>query len=203
MGKAKRPAKLGDIQFDALLKQDDSYEAEIPDYPVESGLSVNDNVTVKPFYISAELYLSNNPITWNSRLGSSRNRVRSVESRLKTAFLTREPLTYSTSDRSYSNMCIEALTITKSEETGYARKILVTLKQVTVTQTKTGTIPDSYVRGGETAAPAGTASTTPATSAGVVNNGSTKSSTTTAAKETSQKKGSILYKAANASGLLK
>lgn len=195
MGKAKRPVKLADIQFDALLKQDDSYEAEIPDYPVESGLSVNDNVTVKPFYISAELYLSNTPITWNSRLGSSGNRVRTVERRLKAAFLTKEPLTYSTTDQTYNNMCIEAMTISKSEETGYARKIIVTLKQVTVTETKTGTIPDSYVRGGSTAASAGTASKTPATSAGVVNNSSTKST-----KETSEKKSSMLYKATKGIG---
>jgi len=199
MGKAKRPVKLADIQFDVLLKQDDSYEAEIPDYPVESGISVNDNVTVKPFYISAELYLSNTPITWNTRLGNSGNRVRTVERRLKAAFLTKEPLIYSTTDQTYNNMCIEALTISKSEETGYARKIVVTLKQVTVTATKTGTIPDSYVRGGSTAASAGTASTTPATSAGVVNNGSTKN----AAKETSEKKSSMIYKAAKSSGLLK
>lgn len=196
MGKAKRPCKLGGIAFDALLTQDDSLEAELPDYPVESGKSVNDSVIIKPFYISAELYLTNTPITWARQQGG-RNRVRQVEDRLREAFINKEPLIYSTSDRTYQDMCLESLTISKSEENGYARKITVKLKQVTITQTKTGIIPDSYVRGGQTAASAGTASTKPATNSGVVNNGSTKDS-----KETSQKKGSILYNAANSSGLL-
>lgn len=193
MGKAKKPCKLGGIAFDALLKQDDSWEAEIPDYPVESGKSVNDSVIIKPFYISAELYLTSTPITWARRQGG-RNRVRQVEERLKAAFISKEPLVYSTSDRSHSNMCLESLTISKSEEDGYARKITVTLKQVTVTETKTGTIPDSYVRGGKTAASAGTASTSPATKTSVVDNGTKQ--------ETSKKKASILYSAANSSGLL-
>jgi len=193
MGKAKRPCKLDGIAFDALLKQDDSWEAEIPDYPVESGKSVSDSVIIKPFYISAELYLTNTPITWKGRLGG-RNRVRQVEERLKTAFISKEPLVYSTSDRTYTNMCLESLKISKSEEEGYSRKIAVTLKQVTVTETKTGTIPDSYVRGGQTAASAGTASTSPANKS-AVNNGK-------AEQETSKKKASILYGAANSSGLL-
>lgn len=193
MGKAKRPCKLGGIAFDALLKQDDSWEAEIPDYPVESGKSVNDSVIIKPFYISAELYLTNTPITWKSRQGG-RNRVKQVEERLKTAFINKEPLIYSNSDRTYSNMCLESLKISKSEEDGYARKIAVTLKQVTITETKTGTIPDSYVRGGKSAVSAGTASTSPATKTSV--NGKKSE------QETSKKKASILYGAANSSGLL-
>ncbi|MGL5433812.1 MAG: phage baseplate protein [Lachnospiraceae bacterium] len=197
MGKAKRPCKLDGIAFDALLKQDDSWEAEIPDYPVESGKSVNDSVIIKPFYISAELYLTNTPITWSRRQGG-RSRVRQIEEQLKAAFLSKKPMVYSTTDRTYSNMCLESLTISKSEEEGYSRKITVNLKQVTVTQTKTGIIPDSYVRGGSTAASAGTSSTKPATNTGKTNGGSSKA----AEKETSEKKGSILYNAANSSGLL-
>lgn len=192
-----RPVTLDGIEFDALLSQDEEYSASVPDYPVESGYKVHDSVLPNPLTVKTTLYLSNMPVTWKSRIGRSRTRVQDVEERLREMFWNREPVTYETSDKTWDNMCIASLTISKTEEDGYARKIPIELKQVEITATKTGVVPDSYVRGGKSAASAGTASTRPAST-------ETASSGGSATQEAeSQKKASILYNAGKGLGLIK
>ena len=108
-----------------------------------------------------------------------------------------EPVTYRTADKSWDNMCITSLTISKTEEDGYARKIPIELKRVDITETKTGTVPASYARGGKSGASAGTASTSTSSTS------SASASSKTAQKEESQKNSSILYKAGKGLGLIK
>ena len=192
-----RPVTLDGIEFDALLSQDEEYSASVPDYPVESGYKVHDSVLPNPLTVKTTLYLSNMPVTWKSRIGRSGTRVQDVEERLREMFWSREPVTYETSDKTWDNMCIASLTISKTEEDGYARKIPIELKQVEITATKTGVVPDSYVRGGKSAASAGTASTRPAST-------ETASSGSSATQEAeSQKKASVLYNAGKGLGLIK
>ena len=95
-------------------------------------------------------------------------------------------------------MVIESMTISKTEEDGYARKIPITLKQVEVTATRTGVIPDSYVRGGQTEASAGTASVS-SDSTGVA---SASSAAQAQEQAKSQENASILYKAGKGLGLI-
>ena len=191
---AKRPVTLAGIKFDALISQDEAFQAQVPDYPVESGYKVHDGVLPDALSISTTLYLTNTPVTWKSQIGVSRTRVKTVEARLRQLFWDREPITYSTSDMTYDNMVIESMTISKTEEDGYARKIPITLKQVEVTATKTGVIPDSYIRGGKSEASAGTAS---------VSSDNTGVATTSAAdSDKSKEHASILYKAGKGLGLI-
>lgn len=197
--KAMRPASLDGILFDALLSQDEQYSAQVPDYPVESGYNVHDSVLPESLTIKTTLYLSNTPVTWKSRIGRSNTRVQVVEERLREIFWNREPVTYEVSDKRWTKMCITSLTISKTEEDGYARKIPIELKQVEVTATKTGVVPESYVRGGKTEASGGTASTRAST--GV--SGGTSKSSTAEQKTESKKKASILYSAGKGLGLIK
>lgn len=195
-----RPVSLGGIEFDVLISQDEEYSASIPDYPVESGYKVHDSVLPNPLTIKTTLYLSNTPVTWRARIGRSTTRVKDVEERLREMFWNREPVTYETSDRTWDNMCIASLTISKTQEDGYARKIPVELKQVEVTATKTGVVPDSYARGGTSEASAGTASTRSGSTETSVSSVATSSATE---KEESQQKASILYNAGKGLGLIK
>ena len=197
--KAMRPASLDGILFDALLSQDEQYSAQVPDYPVESGYNVHDSVLPESLTIKTTLYLSNTPVTWKSRIGRSNTRVQFVEEHLREIFWNREPVTYEVSDKRWTKMCITSLTISKTEEDGYARKIPIELKQVEVTATKTGVVPESYVRGGKTEASGGTASTRAST--GV--SGGTSKSSTAEQKTESKKKASILYSAGKGLGLIK
>ena len=200
--KATRPVSLDGIMFDALISQDEQYSAQVPDYPVESGYKVHDSILPDALTIKATLYLSNSPITWRSRIGRSQTRVQDVEDRLRSIFWDREPVTYETSDKRWNNMCITSLTISKTEEDGYARKIPIELKQVDVTSTKTGTVSESYVRGGKSGASAGTASTR-ASASSASSTPSTSTASKTIQKEESQKNASILYKAGKGIGLIK
>ena len=197
--KAMRPASLDGILFDALLSQDEQYSAQVPDYPVESGYNVHDSVLPESLTIKTTLYLSNTPVTWKSRIGRSNTRVQVVEEHLREIFWNREPVTCEVSDKRWTKMCITSLTISKTEEDGYARKIPIELKQVEVTATKTGVVPESYVRGGKTEASGGTASTRAST--GV--SGGTSKSSTAEQKTESKKKASILYSAGKGLGLIK
>lgn len=192
-----RPVSLDGIMFDALISQDEQYSALIPDYPVESGYKVHDSVLPDALTIKTTLYLSNTPVTWKSMIGYSETRVQDVEEQLRDLFWNREPVTYETSDKCWDNMCITSLTISKTTEDGYARKIPIELKQVDITATKTGSVPDSYVRGGKSEASAGTASTRSSTTT------SAGGGSTTVQKEESQKQSSILYKAGKGLGLIK
>ena len=107
---AKRPVTLAGIKFDALISQDEAFQAQVPDYPVESGYKVHDGVLPDALSISTTLYLTNTPVTWKSQIGVSRTRVKTVEARLRQLFWDREPITYSTSDMTYDNMVIESMT---------------------------------------------------------------------------------------------
>ena len=72
---AKRPVTLAGIKFDALISQDEAFQAQVPDYPVESGYKVHDGVLPDALSISTTLYLTNTPVTWKSQIGVSRTRV--------------------------------------------------------------------------------------------------------------------------------
>lgn len=192
----KRPVTLDGIKFDVLISQDEQYQAQVPDYPVESGYKVHDSVLPDPLSVDTILYLSNTPVTWRSNIGVSRTRVQTIEERLREIFWNREPVVYKTSDRTYLDMVITSMTISKTQEDGYARKIPITLKQVEVTATKSGAIPAEYTRGGQTEASAGTASVS-SDSQGVAK------TTSSAEKENSQAKASILYNAGKGLGLIK
>lgn len=49
MAKAKKPVTINGIPFDALIDEERTYEAESPDYPVESGFVVHDTIIFSYF----------------------------------------------------------------------------------------------------------------------------------------------------------
>ena len=98
-----------------------------------------------------------------------------------------------TPDAHYDNMAIESLTISRTNEYGYAREIPIRLKHIRITKSQTTTIPASYLKSGATGAAAGTASTTAGSSGGGSSGGSSDSG---------KSKGSILYGLASGAGLL-
>lgn len=187
MARARQPVSIDGITFDALIDETQTLEADVPAYPVERGFEVSDAIIIKPLLLSMTLYLTNTPVTWRQRHGTSPARVQDVLKRLEAAFFKREPLTVVTSDRTYRNMAILSIELKKSLETGTSREIPIMFQEIRVTEAQTTTIPDSYGRGGATGTNAGTASTT--------------SSWTPPAAETGSRS-SILHGLASATGLI-
>lgn len=195
MPRAKMPASINGVEFDVLIGQSESYQADAPEYPTEEGYSVSDSIILKATPLDITVFISNTPVTWQQRFGKTRNAAAVVEE-LKRLYFARELVTFRTTDGSWPNMAIVSMNISKSAETGYAYEIPIQLKQVRVTSAKTVTVTISFPRGGATGTNAGTASTS-ATASGK-NSGSKKES-----KEEGKKTSSILYGLADTVGLFK
>lgn len=193
MSQAKMPASLGDIEFDMLVAQSDSYTADAPEYPVEEGFNVTDSIILKATVLDITAYITSTPVTWRQRFGH-RNAEAVVEE-LKQLYFDRKPVTFRTSDGSYKNMAITGLTITKSKEAGYAYEIPISLKQVRVTAAQTVAVSISYSRGGATGTNAGTANTS--------NTAQSKSGSSAQSKKEGKEASSILYGVASSVGLFK
>jgi hypothetical protein len=201
MAYAKQPVTIDGIAFDALIDSSETWEAESPSYPVEEGFEVSDTIILKPLTLRMTLFLTNTPVTWRQRHGSSPSRVQNVLKQLEALYFKKTPVTVTTSERTYKNMAILSIELTKTLETGSSREIPITFREIRVTESKTTTIPDSYGKSGATGINAGTASTTasntPAASAPAATASSSSSSSSA-----SGSKGSALYGLASGAGLL-
>lgn len=206
MARAKQPVSVNGIEFDALISQTDTLEATVPEYTVEDGFVVSDAIILNPEKLDMVLYITDTPVTWYSRHGSGQDRVETIVKQLQELYFTAEPTTVVTSAKSYTNMAIESLSISKSVEIGYAREVSISFKKIRVTSAKTTTIPDIYGKSGTTQASAGTASTSSGSSGGSSGSGSGSGGGSSGSGSNSGSSGgsksSILYSAANSIGLI-
>ena len=194
MARATQPVEIEGIAFDALIESSEQLSADAPTYPTEDGFSVSDSIILKPLTLSMTLYLTNTPVTWRNRNGVSTSRVQDVIKKLEELYFEKKTVTITTSEKTYYNMAILSLELTKNKETGTSREIPISFQQVRIAEAKTTTIPDSYGKSGATGANAGTASTTES----VKGSGSSTNST-----GSEQSKGSLAYNAALSAGLFK
>ena len=206
MPKATQPVSINGIEFDALISQEQTLTAKAPEYTVEDGFPVSDNVSLDSEPLNMVLYLTNTPVTWYNRHGSSPSRVAQVEKQLKELYFAKEPVTVVTSDDVFTDMVITSVGFKKSRETGFDREIPIAFKKVRVTKARTATIPESYGRGGATGASAGTANTSAGSSGSGSGSsgggGSGSGSGSGGSNQNGNRKGSILYGAASSMGLL-
>ena len=173
----KRPTSIGDIEFDALMSETLSYSSDVPQYPVESGHSVADDIITGPLTISATLLVSDMPVTWKNRFSGQKNRVTTVRNKLIILYKDKTPVVYRSSSGTYRDMAIESLELPKTNE-AKSMEISITLKQIRVTKAKTVDIASSYSRSGGTGQYTGSASTSNASGD---------------AETAAQEQGSILY----------
>ena len=157
--KNKQPVNIAGIEFDAIIDSSESHTASVPEYPVDSGYSVSDNLALSPMELSMTLYVTATPVTWLGRHGSGEDRIRIICDDMMNLFESREMFEVITPDRIYSNMVIAELEIKRSQDIGYAIEIPITLKQVTVTFAAVTNIPASYARSGSTGSSVGNSST--------------------------------------------
>ena len=206
MPRATQPVSINGIEFDALISQEQTLTAKAPEYTVEDGFPVSDNVSLDSEPLNMVLYLTNTPVTWYNRHGSSPSRVAQVEKQLKELYFAKDPVTVVTSDDVFTDMVITSVGFKKSRETGFDREIPIAFKKVRVTKARTATIPESYGRGGATGASAGTANTSAGSSGSGSGSsgggGSGSGSGSGGSNQNGNRKGSILYGAASSMGLL-
>lgn len=159
MAKAKQPVTIWGIEFDALIDEQKTFSSTIPTYPVEEGFPITDTIINDPISLSLSLYVSNTPVTWLYRHGSSADRVVRICNQIEEKWLEKKLAKIVTSDAIYKDMGITSISIKKSKEIGYAREISVTAQKVRITKRKTVKIPSYILKAGETMASAGKATT--------------------------------------------
>lgn len=195
MGKATRPVSVAGIEFDALISSDHKLEATVPEYTTESGFVVSDTIILGQEKLDMTLYLTDTPVTWYRRHGANNGRVKSVCAKLEQLYYSATPVTVVTSDRTYTNMAIESITISKSTQEGYSREIPISFRKIRTTAAKTTTIPSSYGKSGPSNTSAGTASTSTAAAPAVPD-------TTASSGDGSGSNSSILYSAGSSLGVI-
>jgi hypothetical protein len=195
-----QPVSVDGIEFDALISASESYEASVPEYPVETGFAVSDTIILSPETLEMTLFLSNRPVTWAKRFGSSGDRVAEVVKRLKALYFQKKLVTVTTSSETYADMAIMSISFSKTNSMMDAMEIPIKFKRVRVTASKTVTIPDSYGKSGATGASAGTANTSAGSAASAASNAASAGGNESV---NNQKAGSILYAAASSIGLFK
>ena len=156
--KGLKPVSVAGIEFDALIDEQKTMNATIPAYPVEDGFPISDTIILDPLTVQMTLYISNTPVTWLYRHGSSNDRVNKICERIEDLWMDREPVKVVTTDTIYKNMGITGITIKKSKEIGYAREIVLSLQKIRITKPRTVIIPSYVLKSGENMANAGAAS---------------------------------------------
>lgn len=198
------PTSIDGIEFDALMSKTKTMESDIPDYPVESGFSVSDNITVKPVTLSLELYITPTPVTWAEEHSGGLDWVDSVCEELEDLYFEKKLVTIETPDETFENMGITSMSIADSQDEGYSKVISISAKKVYETETDTAEIPSEIAQSGTSGVNAGAASTSTtaqsssaslsaSASASSASSGASKSAQEAAQKEDSQKGHSILY----------
>lgn len=196
MARAKTPVSVGGIEFDALISSEYTMESTLPEYAVETGFSITDAIILKPETLSMVLFVTDMPVTWYGR-HSGGNRANTVAKQLESLYFSRSTVTVSTTDRTYTNMAIESLKISRSTENGYALEVPITFRKIRTTSAKTTTIPSSYGKSGSTGSSAGTAGTT--TSSSTTSAGTSSSSSS---DSTTSGSGSVLYSIGKSTGII-
>ena len=181
------PCSIDGVEFDALISEGRELTADVPEYAVEDGYSVTDNIAIKPMTLEITGYITNTPVTWDSH---GTGRVQTVVAALENLYFSRNLVTVTTSTDVYSNMAITALSVPKDTDNKTSREIRVSLKQITIVASQTTTIPSGYVRGGKTGENAGTSGTGSGSGGGKGNGGNGVGEN---GKEGSKGKASILY----------
>ncbi len=212
MPKATKPVSVAGIEFDALIGSDYKMEATVPEYATDNGFSVSDAIMLKQETLDMVLYLTDTPVTWYTK-HAKKGRVEEVCKKLEELYYKRSPVKVVTSDKTYTDMAIESLTISKSLDIGYAREIPISFRKIRTTKAKTTNIPSSYGKSGTSQVSVGTASTSSGSSGSSGSSSYSSSSSSASSSKSSSgssssgsssgSSGSILFNIGKSSGIIK
>ncbi|MBA3841174.1 MAG: hypothetical protein H0X39_00885 [Actinobacteria bacterium] len=170
------PILIGGYQIDASISESHQFESTVTEFPVEQGSAISDNIVPKSIMVTIEGIVSDTPIgpiatLRNQQAASSdflpfsdpkaaleavkgSTFMPSVDAR--TALLAirdaRQPITISTSIRTYENMALQTLEIPVDASTGAAFRFSATFKQIIIVTNVRTTIRTATKR---TASPSG------------------------------------------------
>lgn len=220
MARALQPVSIAGIEFDALIDATKTMTSTVPAYTVETGFAVSDTIVLEPLQLTMTLYVSNTPVTWLNRHGSSQTRIDEICKKIESLWAEKSLVKIVTSEAIYTDMAVTSISIKKSKELGYSREIQVTCQKVRTVSQKTTSIPAYSLKSGTTGASGGSASTSSASGSGTsstsggTNSGDSDSGTTdtggtdssgsssSGSSGSGESDSSILYKIGTALGVI-
>lgn len=135
---------LGGFIVDVTLNEEYTFDSDVTDFPVESGSSIVDNIRPKPIVVRIEGIVSNTPIgnvaQARQNAGNGGNGATPPSDQAYDVLLkirdAREPVTITTSLRTYENMALQSLSMPRATGRGDELRFNATFKQVTIVTNK-------------------------------------------------------------------
>ncbi len=166
---AQQYAMIDDYLIDCLLSDEHEYEAEVTEYPVESGATITDNIRPKPLTITMECLISNTPIgplaTIRDPLsnvagtfqlpsyhtGQDPNARETAQPPVSDAYNRmleirdkREPVTIRTSLGTFSNMAMKSLSIPRASGRGDDLQFTASFQQIKIVRRKRSVVVQTH-----------------------------------------------------------
>jgi hypothetical protein len=129
--------RIGGYLIDAAISEEESLDADVTEYPVESGAVITDHVRNRPRKLDLEFVVSDTPI--GAAAGArAADVVPSSEARqtLEALRATRQPFSVVTSVRTYDNMVFTSLSFPRDGDTGDALRGKASLQQIEIVQVR-------------------------------------------------------------------
>jgi hypothetical protein len=124
-------ATIDGFFIDCLLSDNHVFDADVTEFPVESGSTISDNIRNKPLVVTMECLISNAPL---GQLVSLRDKVSDPTDSAYDVLLKirndRRPVTIGTSLRHYDNMALQSLSIPRESGRGDELKFTAVFKQI-------------------------------------------------------------------------
>jgi hypothetical protein len=137
-------ARIGGLLIDASVSETHTIDADVTEYPVESGATISDHVQVKSPEVEMEGVITDAPLGY-VLVGNIENVVRSVSvlfggskrsidgyNVLVNLQANRIPFDVYTTLRKYQNMVIKSLRVIRTSQTGASVHFSASLKQINI-----------------------------------------------------------------------
>lgn len=173
-----RKNKLGAIELDLTIDEMHQRNAEVSDFPVESGGQIQDHISNGPRKLTITGFITDTPLGALFSY-SFANRVQDAFDSLEELYDSRTPFDVVSGLKSYKNMCFESLDMPRKREG--ALQFTATLKQLTIVSSENVAIPETKVK------PSAKSTSASKRDAG-------RKSTEAASAAESQRGGSVLFK---------
>lgn len=125
----RKPCRVGDLEFDALVLGSHEMSADVTDHQVEKGAPITDHVVIKPARLRLEVVVGSAPTDAQQELAFPEGeRWQAAFDRLVAYFEAKAELPVVLGRKSYSSMVISSIS---SPEGGDSFRATIELKQVT------------------------------------------------------------------------
>ena len=123
---------IGDFQIDASITESHEFDSDVTDFPVETGSSITDNVRPKPIVVTIDGIVSDTPLGTISGVRTGTDALPSADALAALLAIrdARQPISITTSLKSFPSMVLTTLAVPRDATTGAALRFSATFTEV-------------------------------------------------------------------------